>query len=79
MGGVLSLEHCAQGRMGGWEVQSPPEGSPGWNDDPGSRGEDQSVWETSSLVAMDGGEGGAQSHTAALCLPPQHLHITPQW
>lgn len=24
-------------------------------------------------------EGGAPSHTAALCFPPQHLHITPQW
>lgn len=60
--------------MSGWEVQSPPEGSPGWHGAPGPRGEDASVWETSSLVAVDGGEGGAESHGRFVLAPAAPAH-----
>lgn len=51
----------------------------------GSQGEDGGrgwgcAQETRRLgLWLEKGRGRKPSHAAALCFPPQHLHITPQW
>lgn len=50
----------------------------------GSRGEDgggAGSYAGDKLPVAVGGEVERKepSHAAALCFPPQHLHITPQW
>lgn len=39
----------------------------------------QVAWSCGWRSSGEGGGEPSRSHAAALCLPPQHLHSTPQW